>query len=248
MKKYQIIYADPPWNYKVYSKKGLGRSAESHYPTMSIEDICALPVGNLADKDCALFLWVTIPCLLEGLSVLKAWGFTYKTVGFVWVKQNRKADSLFWGMGYWTRSNVELCILATKGHPKRINAAVHQVIVSHIEEHSKKPQEARERIVSLMGDLPRMVSIFPTGSLSVMTGLLRLFPGRAPQSVSGSFWRAASLPPMWNLQKRQAMNAPSLPQSSGTYITISVRTPEKPDICPACQRSKAMGSRRRPTA
>ena len=98
----------------------------------------------------------TIPCLLEGLSVLKAWGFTYKTVGFVWVKQNRKADSLFWGMGYWTRSNVELCILATKGHPKRINAAVHQVIVSHIEEHSKKPQEARERIVSLMGDLPRI--------------------------------------------------------------------------------------------
>ena len=156
MKKYQIIYADPPWNYKVYSKKGLGRGAESHYPTMSIEDICALPVGNLADKDCALFLWVTIPCLLEGLSVLKAWGFTYKTVGFVWVKQNRKADSLFWGMGYWTRSNVELCILATKGHPKRVNAAVHQVIVSHIEEHSKKPQEARERIVSLMGDLPRI--------------------------------------------------------------------------------------------
>lgn len=145
MKKYQIIYVDPPWNYKVYSKKGLGRSAESHYPTMSIEDICALPVGNLADKDCALFLWVTIPCLLEGLSVLKAWGFTYKTVGFVWVKQNRKADSLFWGMGYWTRSNVELCILATKGHPKRINAAVHQVIVSHIEEHSKnrrKPENA----------------------------------------------------------------------------------------------------------
>ena len=72
------------------------------------------------------------------------------------VKQNKKSDSLFWGMGYWTRSNVELCILATKGHPKRINAAVHQVIVSHIEEHSKKPQEARERIVSLMGDLPRI--------------------------------------------------------------------------------------------
>ena len=103
MKKYQIIYADPPWNYKVYSKKGLGRSAESHYPTMSIEDICALPVGNLADKDCALFLWVTIPCLLEGLSVLKAWGFTYKTVGFVWVKQNRKADNgwrVSWCVGH----------------------------------------------------------------------------------------------------------------------------------------------------
>ena len=159
MKKYQIIYADPPWNYKVYSKKGLGRSAESHYPTMSIEDICALPVGNLADKDCALFLWVTIPCLLEGLSVLKAWGFTYKTVGFVWVKQNRKADSLFWGMGYWTRSNVELCILATKGHPKRINAAVHQVIVSHIEEHSKKPQEARERMPCTRSPYGKILSL-----------------------------------------------------------------------------------------
>ena len=84
MKKYQIIYADPPWSYKVYSKKGLGRSAESHYPTMCIEDICALPVGDLADKDCALFLWVTIPCLLEGLSVLRAWGFTYKTIGLVY--------------------------------------------------------------------------------------------------------------------------------------------------------------------
>lgn len=136
-KKYNVIYADPPWRYEVYSKKGLGRSAESHYPTMHLEDICSLPVGELADKDCALFLWVTIPCLLEGLHVLQAWGFTYKTIAFVWVKQNRKADSLFWGMGYWTRSNVEFCILATKGHPRRQNAGVHQVVMSHIEEHSK---------------------------------------------------------------------------------------------------------------
>ena len=138
MKKYQIIYADPPWRYHVYSKKGMGRSAESHYPTMSVDDICALPVGDLADKNCVLFLWVTNPCLLEGISVLRAWGFTYKTIAFAWVKQNKKADSLFWGMGYWTRSNVEFCILATKGNPKRINAGVHQVILSHIEEHSKK--------------------------------------------------------------------------------------------------------------
>ena len=134
MKKYQIIYADPPWRYHVYSKKGMGRSAESHYPTMSVDDICALPVGDLADKNCVLFLWVTNPCLLEGISVLRAWGFTYKTIAFAWVKQNKKADSLFWGMGYWTRSNVEFCILATKGNPKRINAGVHQVILSHIEE------------------------------------------------------------------------------------------------------------------
>lgn len=155
-KKYRVIYADPPWQYRVYSQKGAGRSAESHYPTMSISDIHSLPVAELADKDCALFLWVTMPCLMEGLSVLDAWGFTYKTIAFVWVKQNKKADSLFWGMGYWTRSNVEFCVLATKGSPKRMSAAVHQVIMTHIEEHSKKPQEARDRIVQLMGDVPRI--------------------------------------------------------------------------------------------
>lgn len=155
-KKYSVIYADPPWRYKFYSKKGLGRSAESHYPTMDIEDICALPVESLADRNCALFLWVTLPCLKEGLRALEQGGFTYKTVAFVWIKQNKKADSLFWGMGYWTRSNAELCILATKGNPKRLSASVHQVIMSHIERHSKKPDETRKRIVDLMGDLPRI--------------------------------------------------------------------------------------------
>ena len=128
MKKYSIIYADPPWRYKVYSKKGLGRSAESHYPTMELEDIRALPVGTLAADDCVLFLWTTIPLLHDCFSVMRAWGFSYKTVAFVWIKQNRK--------------------LATKGHPKRRSAGVHQVILSHIEEHSKKPDEARRRIVS----------------------------------------------------------------------------------------------------
>ncbi len=100
MKKYKIIYADPPWEYRVWSKKGQGRSAESHYPTMRLEDIKALPVEKLADKNCVLFMWITFPMLNEAMSVLKAWGFTYKTVGFVWVKQNKKSSSLFWGMGY----------------------------------------------------------------------------------------------------------------------------------------------------
>ncbi len=118
MKKYSVILADPPWQYKVYSKKGLGRSAESHYPTMNIEDIKALPVADIAEKDCALFLWVTFPCLLEGFEVIRAWGFTYKTVAFVWVKQNKKSDSLFWGMGYWTRSNVEPLYPCHKGKPE----------------------------------------------------------------------------------------------------------------------------------
>ena len=118
-----------PWQKKrpvrrQYSKKGQGRSAESHYPTMCIEDIKALPVGELAAKDCALFLWITFPCLCEALEVLTAWGFSYKTVAFVWVKQNRRNDDLFTGMGYWTRANAEICILATKGHPKRVDAGV----------------------------------------------------------------------------------------------------------------------------
>ena len=156
MKKYNIIYADPPWRYKVYSKKGLGRSAESHYPTMQLEEIQALPVKNMAASDCALFLWTTVPLLEDCFSVINTWGVTYKTVAFVWIKQNRKSDSLFWGMGHWTRANAELCILATKGHPKRKSADVHQVIISHIESHSKKPDETRKRIVRLIGDLPRV--------------------------------------------------------------------------------------------
>ena len=153
MKKYELIYVDPPWRYRSGKVQG---AAINHYATMSDEELYQLPVAEIAADNCVLLLWATFPKLPEALRLIEAWGFQYKTVGFVWVKQNRKADSLFWGMGYWTRSNVELCILATKGHPKRINAAVHQVIVSHIEEHSKKPQEARERIVSLMGDLPRI--------------------------------------------------------------------------------------------
>ena len=156
MKKYTVIYADPPWSYRVWSKKGAGRSAEAHYPTMSMEDIKALPVGELADRDCALFLWMTLPMLREAWGVLDAWGFTFKTVAFVWIKLNRQANTLFTGMGYWTRANVEICILTTRGHPKRQARNVHQVIVSHIEEHSKKPDEVRRRIEALMGDVPRI--------------------------------------------------------------------------------------------
>lgn len=156
MKKYQIIYADPPWQYCVRSEKGYGRSAERHYPTMSVDELSKLPVKELADGNCALFLWVTFPVLNRIYDLISAWGFEYKTVAFVWVKQNRKNSSLFWGLGSWTRSNAEICLLAIKGQPKRISAKIHQVIISHIREHSRKPDEVRERIVELMGDLPRI--------------------------------------------------------------------------------------------
>lgn len=88
--------------------------------------------------------------------MIKAWGFEYKTCAFTWIKRNKNINSWFWGMGRYTRANSEICLLATKGNPKRINAGVHSVIDTPIEKHSKKPDEARKRIVELMGDLPRV--------------------------------------------------------------------------------------------
>jgi N6-adenosine-specific RNA methylase IME4 len=155
-RRYNIIYCDPPWRYVVWNGKGKGRSAENHYQTMPLSDICALPVGSVAASDSALFLWATLPNLPNAFKVMGAWGFVYKTVCFVWIKKNRKADSLFFGLGHWTRANAEVCLLATKGKPRRASKSVHQVIVTPVEEHSKKPDEARRRIVELMGDVPRV--------------------------------------------------------------------------------------------
>lgn len=153
IQKYQAIYADPPWDYQQCRLFG---SAKKHYPTMRIEELCALPVAEIADRDCALFLWATFPQLPEALRLIQAWGFVYKTVAFVWVKQNRKALTWFYGLGFWTRSNAEICLLATKGHPKRQSAGIHQLVISPVERHSKKPDEVREKIVALMGDVPRI--------------------------------------------------------------------------------------------
>ena len=153
IQKYQAIYADPPWDYQQCRLSG---SAKKHYPTMRIEELCALPVADIADRDCALFLWATFPQLPEALRLIQAWGFVYKTVAFVWLKQNRKALTWFYGLGFWTRSNAEICLLATKGHPKRQSAGIHQLVISPVEQHSKKPDEVREKIVALMGDVPRI--------------------------------------------------------------------------------------------
>ena len=123
---------------------------------MSIDELCALPVAEIAAPDSALFMWATFPQLPEALRLIKAWGFNYKSVAFVWLKKNKKADSWFYGLGFWTRGNAEICLLATRGHPKRQAADVHQFIISPIEAHSKKPDETRDKIISLMGDLPRV--------------------------------------------------------------------------------------------
>ena len=153
MKKYQIIYADPPWQYR--NDKGSG-VAENHYRTMPVEEICRLPVKELTDRNAVLFLWVTCPQLPEAFKVMEAWGFEYKTVGFVWIKPKRYEEGFVLGMGYWTRSNVEICLIATKGKPKRQSKTVSQLIISPREQHSKKPDKTRELIVELMGDLPRL--------------------------------------------------------------------------------------------
>jgi len=131
---------------------------------MTINDIKTLPINQISDDNSILFIWVTFPLLQEGLDTIKAWGFEYKTIAFNWIKKNKKADSLFWGMGNFTRSNSEICLLAIKGKPKRISASVHSVITTFeteiletsIEGHSKKPDETRDRIVKLMGDIPRI--------------------------------------------------------------------------------------------
>lgn len=153
MEPYQIIYADPPWR---YDQKSLQGAAEKHYATMSMEELCGLPVEQISAKDSLLFLWATFPQLPAALRLISAWGFKYKTVAFLWLKKNRKADSWFFGLGFWTRGNAELCLLATRGHPKRKAANIHQFIISPIEAHSKKPDIVRDKIVALAGDVPRI--------------------------------------------------------------------------------------------
>lgn len=121
------------------------------------EEIQQLPIDKISNKNSVLLLWVTFPCLEEGLELLKHWGFQYKTVAFVWVKRNVKSDGLFYGMGYYTRANVEICLLATKGKPlPRKSRKVHQVIYSPVREHSRKPDEVRDRIVELFGDISKI--------------------------------------------------------------------------------------------
>lgn len=155
-KKYKIIYADPPWKYKTW-RDGMG-TAEKHYPTMNIEDIVNMKdiIKKISNRDCILFLWVTFPCLLEGLRTMKEWGFKYKTCGFNWIKRNKKSNTFFFGMGHWTRANSELCLIGTKGTIKRKSNKVSQIVYEPIEEHSKKPDVIRDKIIELVGDLPRI--------------------------------------------------------------------------------------------
>ena len=169
--KYNIIYADPAWQYD-NPKNNDPAMGGITYDTMPVEDIMALPVADLADKNCALFMWATMPKLKEAFQVIEAWGFRYTTCTFVWVKMNRNAGFIervinkikytiieggfYSGLGHWTNGNAELCLFAKKGSPPRNKKNVKQLVFSPLGRHSAKPPEVRNRIVELMGDVPRI--------------------------------------------------------------------------------------------
>lgn len=163
---YGAILADPPWRFNVWSgetavkrhnSSGTNVSASVHYQTMAADDLRALPVKDLAADDCALFMWVTWPTLLEAIELVDAWGFKYKTCAFDWMKAHagqidmfREDNDVLMGMGYWTRANSEPCLLATRGKPKRLHADVRQGIIEPRREHSRKPDCVHDRIQRLV--------------------------------------------------------------------------------------------------
>ncbi len=156
--KYGAIYADPPWSFKVWNRDtGSGRSASAHYQTRSLDELAALPVSDLAADDCALFVWVCWPSLPDALRLIDAWGFTYKTCGFDWMKADNTQPHFFQaevaaqvGMGYWTRANTEPCLLATRGAPKRLDAGVRMGVIEPRRQHSRKPDCVPGRIERLV--------------------------------------------------------------------------------------------------
>ncbi len=155
--KYKIIYADPAWQ---FNNKNTGGSmisgASAVYSVMSVSDICKLPVSSICDDDCALFMWWVASQPEEALAVVKAWGFKLKTMtAFTWVKYTKTGKDAF-GMGFYTRQGSENCLIATKGKPQIINHGVRNVVHAPLQEHSRKPAEVRNRIVQLIGDVPRI--------------------------------------------------------------------------------------------
>ena len=152
--KYNIILADPPWNYSGDTNDQDYGGAT--YPSMKLGDIKNLTVNDVAAHDALVFLWATGPKLTDAIEVLAAWGFEYQTIAFAWYKNNRRGAGFFAGLGAWTKGNVELCLLGKKGKPIRMDKSVSQVVEAPVGKHSAKPDEVRGRIVQLVGDLPRI--------------------------------------------------------------------------------------------
>jgi N6-adenosine-specific RNA methylase IME4 len=148
---YRSILTDPAWPFTTYSDKGKDRSPEKHYDCMTIGDIAGLPVGDLADKDCVLFMWAPGTWIANGVAqwIMEwGWGFKPKTFGFVWTKE-KPSGAEHVGLGYWSRDNPEFCLLGTRGRPKRLSAAVRKWMHSAVREHSRKPDEIYDRVEAL---------------------------------------------------------------------------------------------------
>lgn len=155
MKKYKIILCDAPWRYN--DPKGNDPAMGGiQYETMSNQELADLPVDKIADKDCLLFMWITMPKLSEVFPIIKKWGFTYTTCAFNWIKLNPKNKKIYSGLGHWVNGNAELCLLAKKGHPKRYEKNVKQIQMHPRGKHSAKPPEIRDEIVRIAGDLERI--------------------------------------------------------------------------------------------
>jgi N6-adenosine-specific RNA methylase IME4 len=153
-KKYSIVLADPPWGYKD-RRIGYGGVA-GHYETMTLDQIKALPVKEIVNDDAFLFLWATFPNLDKALELFPFWGYKYKTIGFSWIKTNKIKGTPFFGIGSYTRSNCEVCLIGTRGKPKIASRSVSSVVISPKMGHSQKPPEVRDKIVELCGDIPRI--------------------------------------------------------------------------------------------
>lgn len=154
---YKAVLADPPWAFQTHSGPRVPARGKQPYPVMSTEAIAALPVAELCEPNAVLFLWFTWPKLQDALWVINHWGFQYRTAAFVWTKANNRQLDMFQselegtlGMGFWTRSNTEACLLATRGKPKRLDASVRQAIISPRSKHSRKPDVVHGRIEALV--------------------------------------------------------------------------------------------------
>lgn len=154
MKKYKIIYADPPWDYG--SNSFPSTTNKNAYPLMHTKDICNLPVRQIADVNSLLFLWTTMTHIPDALTVIDAWGFRYVTNGFTWIKIHSQSQLPVLGMGYWTRQNAELCLVAKRGRPTRKDKCVSSIVIEPRREHSRKPDIVREKIVRICGNVPRI--------------------------------------------------------------------------------------------
>lgn len=157
MKKYDVLYIDPPWQFNNKNTGGSMKSgSNAQYPTLSLQELKQLYIPSIASNDCVMFMWWVGSQPKEAIELVESWGFTLKTMtGFNWIKLT-KLGKLFFGMGFWTRAGSECCLIATKGRPKPINRGIRSVVMAPAGKHSKKPDEVRNRIVELCGDVPRI--------------------------------------------------------------------------------------------